>query len=107
MKHKVMLKTIAAMLMMGGLLGMNQSYANDEDEVLELMKQGDILPLSTILDMAQAQHAGHAVEPKLTEKHDKLVYKAEILDSSSQRHCPAVVAVSFPVNRNDGKRREV
>jgi uncharacterized membrane protein YkoI len=75
---------MAVIIMMGSLLGLNQSYADEHDEVRELMKEGEILPLATILDTAQARHPGHTVETKLKEKHDKLVYEVEILDNKGE-----------------------
>lgn len=84
MKHKVKGKTFALVLISAGLLGMTLAYADDHDEVRELMKQGDILPLGTILDKAQTRHPGRAVETKLKEKHGKLVYEVEILDNKGE-----------------------
>lgn len=84
MRYKVMLKTIAVMLAVSGLLGMSPGFAEDHDEARSLMQQGEILPLNTIVDKAQTRHAGRVVESKLKEKHDKLVYEVEILDDKGE-----------------------
>lgn len=84
MNRKTNLALVAMLSLAGSLPLTSPVFADDHDEVRKLMQQGDILPLETILDKAQARHAGRAVETRLEEKHGKLVYEVEILDDKGE-----------------------
>lgn len=54
----------------------------DQDEVLELRRQGVILPLEQFIEQALGRYPGSKLlEAELEEKHDVLVYEIELLTS--------------------------
>lgn len=53
--------------------------AGDHERALELRRAGAILPLAAILDRAQAQYGGEAIEVELEEEDGAYVYEIELL----------------------------
>ena len=54
---------------------------HDHDQARRLREAGDILPLETILQRAQARHPGRVLEVELESEHGSHVYEIEILDA--------------------------
>ncbi|SEJ76276.1 Peptidase propeptide and YPEB domain-containing protein [Pseudomonas sp. NFR16] len=54
----------------------------DQDEALQLRRQGVILPLEQFIEQALGRYPGSKLlEAELEEKHDVLVYEIELLTS--------------------------
>ena len=54
---------------------------DDHEQARRLREAGDILPLETILQRAQAHHPGRVLEVELESEHGRHVYEIEILDA--------------------------
>lgn len=54
---------------------------DDHEQARRLREAGDILPLETILQRAQARHPGRVLEVELESEHGRHVYEIEILDA--------------------------
>jgi uncharacterized membrane protein YkoI len=63
------------------LLGVSLiAVGDDHDEARELYQAGEIQPLETIVEQAQAQRPGRVLEVELETEHDRYIYELEILD---------------------------
>ncbi|MGD2055965.1 MAG: PepSY domain-containing protein [Gammaproteobacteria bacterium] len=56
----------------------------EHDTARGLVRQGDILPLGQILQMARQHHPGRVLETELDRKHDQLVYEIELVDEHGE-----------------------
>jgi len=52
---------------------------NDHERALDLMKRGEILPLTTILDRVTAQYPGKFLKVELEEEDADIIYEIELL----------------------------
>lgn len=73
---------ITAVILSVGMLSTAWSD-DDHDEALQLMKQGDILPLEVILKKLPYT-GGKILEVELEHEHGQLVYEVEILNPNGQ-----------------------
>jgi uncharacterized membrane protein YkoI len=53
---------------------------DDHERARRLLEAGQILPLQTILERAQASHPGRILEADLDEEQGRFVYEIELLD---------------------------
>lgn len=51
-----------------------------QDEVVPLVKQGEVLPLAELLKRHQAKLAGRLIDLELEHEHGRLVYELEVID---------------------------
>jgi uncharacterized membrane protein YkoI len=58
--------------------------SDDHDEARRLQQAGDILPLETIIEKAQAIHPGRLLEVELESEHDRYYYEIELLDDKGR-----------------------
>ena len=56
----------------------------DHDRAKMLREQGDILPLSEILQKAEQEHPGQMLEVELEEEAGKIIYELELLDDQGR-----------------------
>ena len=66
------------------LAGATQVLADDHDQVLELVEQGRILPLQTVLERADVKQAGQLLEAELEREDGTWVYELEVLDADGR-----------------------
>jgi len=69
-------------LVVGAVMACSICAARDlnQDEALELRRQGVILPLEQLIEQALGRYPGsRLLEAELEEKHDVLVYEIELL----------------------------
>jgi uncharacterized membrane protein YkoI len=56
----------------------------EHDTVRSLVRQGDILSLEQILQVARQHHPGRVLETELKHKRDQLVYEIELVDENGE-----------------------
>ncbi|MGD8567917.1 MAG: PepSY domain-containing protein [Gammaproteobacteria bacterium] len=56
----------------------------NQDQAQALRKQGVILPLENILDIARRQRHGRVMEVELEKSHGRYVYEIEIVDDNGK-----------------------
>tara|TARA_R110002167_G_scaffold45323_6_gene136136 strand:+ start:6135 stop:6467 length:333 start_codon:yes stop_codon:yes gene_type:complete len=64
-----------------GLTGSTQADALDQDEVLTLIKQGDVLPLETLLQRHRERLQGRLIDLELEHEQGRWLYELELIDS--------------------------
>lgn len=74
-------------LVMGLLLaGAGPVLADDHEQVRELVEQGRILPLQTVLERAGVEQSGQLLEAELEKEDGTWVYELELLDADGRVH---------------------
>ncbi|GAA0785077.1 PepSY domain-containing protein [Marinobacterium sediminicola] len=71
-------------LLVGGLASAT-SFASrhlDQDEVLELVREGKIRPLSELMALNPERFRGHLLDVEIEYEDGVLIYEIELLDSS-------------------------
>jgi uncharacterized membrane protein YkoI len=64
------------------LLGNNVVFASDDHETARhLSETGEILPLETILELAQQHQPGRVLEVEFDNQHEQYFYEIEILNT--------------------------
>jgi len=64
-----------------------QIFADDDveqDEAYRMRKQGAILPLEKILEVAQKYHPGRIIEVELQKEHSRYIYEVELADNDGR-----------------------
>lgn len=61
------------------LAGVGPALADDHGEVRELVRQGEILPLQSIVERAVGEQTGQLLEVELEREDDIWVYELELL----------------------------
>jgi uncharacterized membrane protein YkoI len=59
---------------------------DDQDVVRQLRQQGEILPLSSIIERLTAQHPGRVLEVELEDEGGRRIYEIEILERGGELH---------------------
>ena len=62
-----------------GVLSFSSS-AGEHDQVRDLVKSGNILPLETILERLKETSSGRIIEVELEHKNGRLIYEIEQID---------------------------
>jgi uncharacterized membrane protein YkoI len=58
--------------------------SDDHEEARRLQQAGDILPLETIIEKAQAIHPGRILEVELESENSHYYYEIELLDDNGR-----------------------
>lgn len=66
------------------LAGAGPALADDHDQVRELVEQGRILPLQTVLERADVEATGQLLEAELEKEDGTWVYELELLDADGR-----------------------
>ena len=66
------------------LAGIQAMASDDHDEARRLQQAGDILPLETIIEKAQAIHPGRILEVELETKGGRHYYEIELINKNGQ-----------------------
>lgn len=72
----------AVLCMLTGLFTSSWVLASrelDQEEILELVKQGKIKPLTHLLEQNRARLKGHLLDVEVEHEHGRLVYEIEML----------------------------
>lgn len=64
-----------------GLSGSLAADALDQDEVLELIKQGELLPLETLLQRHRERLQGRLIDLELEHEEGRWIYELELIDA--------------------------
>ncbi len=59
-------------------------YDEDRQRAAELLKEGAIQPLDSVLDRARALHPGRVIEVELETERGRHFYEVELLDEDGQ-----------------------
>lgn len=75
-------------VVLAGLMSVSTAvWADDDDDrqrARQLRERGDILPLQTILEKAQAVRPGRVLEVEFDEEHGQYIYEVQILSSEGE-----------------------
>lgn len=72
---KASLPLVISLLLAGG----GPALADDHDEIRELVRQGQILPLQTVLERSGINQTGQLLEAELEKEDGIWVYELEVL----------------------------
>jgi uncharacterized membrane protein YkoI len=66
------------------LAGATVAHADEHGELRELVQQGRILPLQTVIERASKEHPGQLLEAELDKENDQWIYELELLASDGR-----------------------
>ncbi len=73
-----------ALLMMLALLFTPAMSDDDQSRAIELLQQGEILPLEDILVISRQEIDGHILEVELEQERGEIIYEIEMLDQQGR-----------------------
>ncbi len=78
------LTQLTLLLVMLALLFTPAMSDDDQYRALELLQQGEILPLEDILVISRQEIDGHILEVELEQERGKIIYEIEMLDQQGR-----------------------
>ena len=76
-----MIRFSLVVVLLGLLTGVGAAWAGDHDQARQLRHQGDIMPLSQILEHISGRYPGRVLEVELKQRQGASFYKIEQLGS--------------------------
>lgn len=78
---KPLLRFLTPLLLLSAL---SLAHASEQRQARELLEQGEILPLTTIIANTRAVQPGRILEVELERKRGAWLYELEVLDAQGQ-----------------------